>query len=101
MPRLRIEPRNSDLQGQMLLPLAYKGMATCQHFRHSENLFGRHIWSIINLAQQNEPQETEAPLYNGLFVCLVGINVRLELRSTVAQSLGLIPKNNYTMAEKL
>ena len=32
---------------------------------HSENLLGRHIWSIMMIAPQNEPQETETPLNNG------------------------------------
>ena len=58
MPRSGIEPRNFDLQGQCFTIKLSRNddqSTSC----HSENLFGRHIWSIIKTAQQNEPQKIE------------------------------------------
>ena len=38
---------------------------------HSENLLSRHIWSIIKIAQWNEPQKTETPLNNGRKITVI------------------------------
>ena len=63
MPRSGTEHRNFDLQGQCFaikLSRHDNQSASC----HSENLLNKHIWSIIKIAQQNEPLETKTPLYN-------------------------------------
>ena len=46
------------------LSLSYPGRKPVA-FSHSENLLFRHICSIIKVAQQKEPEETETLLYNG------------------------------------
>ena len=65
-----IESRNFDLQGQCFsikLPRPTNQSASS----HSKSLFGRHIWSIIKIAQDKEPQETETPLNNGRKITVI------------------------------
>ena len=55
------------------LPLSYIGNNQSAS-SNSENLLGRHIWSMVKIAKQNKPQESEKPLYNGRKITVINFS---------------------------
>ena len=82
VPKPGIESRNIDLQGKWFTIKISRSTNNQSAFSYSENLLSRQIWSIIKIAQQNDPQKMETPLCNGKKLQLLLIftqSARLEI----------------------
>ena len=78
MTRPGIEPRNFDLQSQTDLQSLQVSIFSLRILVRQTYL----VWPIIKIAQQNEPQEMETPLYNGMKTTVIIVflqSIRLEI----------------------